>query len=76
MDIAVQWQDADSSSSNAVTELFPDAKVTICGGHARRAHKKQAVKNQAVFAYSSQYVWERFLSIDDVVCHYSRHHSG
>ena len=41
MNIAIQWQDADSSSSKAVTDHFPNAKVMICGGHASRAHKKQ-----------------------------------
>ena len=44
MNIEVHWQDADSSSSNAVTEHFPKAKVMICGGHAGRAHKKQLEK--------------------------------
>ena len=41
MNVAIQWQDADSSSSKAVTDHFPDAKVMICGGHASRAHRKQ-----------------------------------
>ena len=40
MDIAVHWQDADSSSAKAFSEVFPDAEVMICGGHAGRAHKK------------------------------------
>lgn len=40
MNIEVHWQDADSSSSNAVTEHFLKAKVMICGGHAGRARKK------------------------------------
>ena len=40
MNIAIQWQDADSSSK-AVTDHFPNAKVMICGGHLSRAHKKQ-----------------------------------
>jgi hypothetical protein len=31
--IAIHWQDADSSS-NAMTEHFPDAEIMICGGHA------------------------------------------
>ena len=35
MNIEIHWQDADSSSSNAVTEHFSDAKVMICGGHAK-----------------------------------------
>ena len=33
--MAVHLQDADSSS-----EVFPDAEIMICGGHAGRAHKK------------------------------------
>ena len=41
MKVEINWQDADSSSSNAVTEIFPDAKVMICGGHAARSHLKQ-----------------------------------
>ena len=37
MQVAVHWQVADSSSANAVSEVFPDAEIMICGG---RAHKK------------------------------------
>ena len=39
INIAIHWQDADSSSSNAMTEHFPDAEIMICGGHAGKAHK-------------------------------------
>ena len=62
MNIAVQWQDADSSSSNAVTENFPEAeakakakakaKVMICGGHAGRAHNKQLEKLSKIKQFS------------------------
>ena len=50
MQVAVHWQDADSSSANALTEVFPNAEVMICGGHAGRTHKKilevrQKIKN-------------------------------
>ena len=45
MRIAVHWQDADSSSANAV-EVFPKAEVMICGGHACSAHKKILEKRQ------------------------------
>ena len=41
MNIAIQWQDADSSSAKAVTDHFPNAKIMICGGHAGRAQRKQ-----------------------------------
>lgn len=40
MEVAVHWQDADSSSAKAVSEVFPDAEIMICGGHAGRAHRK------------------------------------
>ena len=46
MQIAVHWQDADSSSANAVREVFPDADIMICGGHAGRAHKKMLKSHQ------------------------------
>lgn len=38
MQVAIHWQDADSSS---VTEIFPNAEIMVCGGHAGRAHKHQ-----------------------------------
>jgi hypothetical protein len=40
MEVAIHWQDADSSSAKVVSELFPNADVMVCGGHAGRAHKK------------------------------------
>ena len=51
MNIAVQWQDADSSSK-AVTDHFPDAKIMICGGHAGSAHKKQLEKLQKTKSFT------------------------
>ena len=39
INIAIHWRNADSSS-NVMTEHFPDAEVMICGGHAGNAHKK------------------------------------
>ena len=73
----VQWQDADSSSSTAMTELFPDAKVMICGGHVGRAHKKQLEKMSKMMQFLPALVSRysvRFLSVGVVIC--SRHHSG
>ena len=43
INIAIHWQDTDSTS-NAMTEHFPDAEIMICGGHAGKAHKKQLEK--------------------------------
>ena len=39
MDVAIHWQDADSSSAKAVREIFPKAEIMLCGGHAGRAHR-------------------------------------
>ncbi len=39
--VEIHWQDGDSSSSKSVEEIFPKAKVMICGGHAGRSHLKQ-----------------------------------
>ena len=40
MQVAVHWQDADSFSIKAFSEVFPDGQVMICGGHAGRTHRK------------------------------------
>ena len=40
MDVAIHWQDADSSSAKAVREIYPKAEIMLCGGHAGRAHWK------------------------------------
>ena len=79
MNIDVQWQDADSSSSKAVTDLFPNAKVMICGGHAGRAHKKQLEKLQKMKKFTVDLINKydkKFPSVGDVVCHCSRHKPG
>ena len=41
MDVAIHWQDADSSSAKAVREIFPKAEIMLCGGHAGRAHREK-----------------------------------
>ena len=41
MVIAVNWQDADSSSAKSFRYVFPDgslSRVMLCGGHVGRAH--------------------------------------
>ena len=40
MQVAIHWPDADSSSAKAVSEVFPDAEIMICDGHAGHAHRK------------------------------------
>ena len=79
MNVAIQWQDADSSSSNAVTEHFPDVKVMICGGHVGRAHKKQFEKVKKMKRYTDTLIKkyeEKFPFVGDVVCHCTRHKCG
>ena len=46
MDVAIHWQDADSSSAKAVREVYPKAEIMLCGGHAGRAHRKILEKRQ------------------------------
>ena len=55
INIAIHWQDADSSSSNAMTEHFPDAEIMICGGHAGKAHKKQLEKLAKKKSFTDQF---------------------
>ena len=46
MEVAVHWQDANSSSAKSVREVYPDAQIMICGGHAGQAHRKLVEKRQ------------------------------
>ena len=46
VNVAIHWQDADSSSAKAVREIFPKAKIMLCGRHAGRAHRKILEKRQ------------------------------
>ena len=41
MVVAINWQDADSSSAKSFRYVFPDnslSRVMLCGGHVGRAH--------------------------------------
>ncbi len=71
MKVEVQWQDSDSSSSNAVTELFPDTQIMTCGGHAGRAHKKQLEKLSKCKSFSQDYQTKhckKFPQVAQVTC--------
>ena len=46
MEVAIHWQDADSSSAKAVREVYPEAQIMMCGGHSGRAHRKMLEKHQ------------------------------
>ena len=76
INITVHWQDADSSS-NAMTEHFPDAEIVICGGHAGKAHKKQLEKLAKMKSFTDKFKkkhHERFPQVDSVVCHCEKRH--
>ena len=78
MVIEVHWQDADSSSSNALTEHFPDAKVMICGGHAGRAHKKQLEKLAKMRSFTEDFKkkhCKKFPMVNEVACCCPNRHS-
>ena len=41
MVVAINWQDADSSSAKSFRYVFPDnslSRVMLCGGHVGRAY--------------------------------------
>ena len=74
MNIEVHWQDADSSSSNAVAEHFPKAKVMICGG---RAHEKQLEKLAKLKSFSDDFKRKHeseFPTVNEVACCCSSRH--
>ena len=77
MNIAIHWQDADSSSSNAMTEHFPNAEVMVCGGHAGKAHKKQLEKLSKMKSFTADFRnshRETFPQVDTVLCHCQKRH--
>ena len=77
MRVDVHWQDADSSSSNAVSEVFPDAKIMICGGHSGRAHKKQlevrAKQKSFTNAFMARYE-KQYPEVRTLTCHCRGNH--
>ena len=79
LNIEIHWQDADSSSSKSVEEVFPGAKVMICGGHAGRAHLKQlkalAKKKTFTDKFKDKFR-EKFPRVDAVRYECKRHKVG
>ena len=79
MNIAIHWQDADSSSSNAGADHFPTTKIMICGGHAGRVHKRQLEKLSTKKSFTADFekkFRESFPQVDKVVCQCKRHKPG
>ena len=78
MEVAVHWQDADSSSAKAVSDVFPDAAVMICGGHAGRAHKKILELRQKIKKMPKQMsdkYKDTYPDLDKLTCKCKGHHS-
>ena len=68
MQVAIHWQDADSSSAKAVSEVFPDAEIMICGGHDGRAHKKIRHKMKKVSKTMIQKYKDTFPALGKLHC--------
>ena len=79
LDIAIHWQDADSSSSKSVNDIYPDAQLMICGGHAGRAHLKklQSLKTKRTFTERFKNMYrDKFPEVDTLKCACSKHKAG
>ncbi len=79
MNLVINWQDGDSSSSKAIKAVFPEAQIMICGGHAIRAHVKvlenysKLKKPTLKFIQAHQ---SEFPKIESVECKCNNHSSG
>ena len=79
MTIVVNWQDADSSSANAIKSYFSDAQIMICGGHATRAHVKVLENYSKWKKPTKQFVVlhkRNYPNIENVECKCDAHRSG
>ena len=76
--IAIHWQDADSSSSNAMIEHFTDAEIMICGGQAGRLIKSnwKSLLKSNLSQTSTKKHCERFPRVDSVACHCEKPHTS
>ncbi|XP_028516281.1 uncharacterized protein LOC110243876, partial [Exaiptasia diaphana] len=77
--VEVVWQDADSSSANAVAEHHPGGKVYKCGGHVGRAHTnnlKEAAKRKSFSATMIAKHKAEYPEIEKAKCGCKRHKKG
>ena len=78
MNVEINWQDADSSSSNAVREMFSDATIMTCGGYAARSHLKQleVISGRKSFTKVLQNRHKKeYPDVEKVTCHCPDKHS-
>lgn len=76
--VAVVWQDADSSAKNSVEEVFgaEPQRVYKCGGHVGRAHGNNLNDLAKIKQFSAGLVslWKKtFPEMENLKCHCTRH---
>ena len=54
MNVAINWQDDDSSTAKAIKEIFPEPEIILYRGHEGRSHLKQLRKLQTMKKFSSK----------------------
>ena len=81
MNAEIMWQDGDSSSSNAVNYVYPEASIMICAGHSGRSHLKQLQTWAKRKSFSKELI-QRYKDIvpevegeKAVTCHCPKKHS-
>ena len=79
MDIAVHWQDNDSSSGKVYHGIFPDCKIMLCGGHTARAHgnmlKYKLLKKRVFTTKEISELKDKYPNVVKLKCHCPKKHS-
>ena len=79
MNVALHWQDADSSSSNALRRHFGSGKTMLCGGHFSRAHYKKLNKLKVQKQFSADEIKnlkEQYPGVEKAKCPCIKHRHG
>ena len=53
--VSVNWQDSDSSSAKAITEVYPSVSIMHCAGHVGRAHSHRLTDLKAKKSFTKTY---------------------
>ena len=53
--VSVNWQDSDSSSAKAITEVYPSVSIMHCAGHVGRAHSYRLTNLKAKKSFTKTY---------------------
>ena len=65
MNIAVHWQDEDSTSAKCLLNVFPDCKMMLCAGHAARTFESHTKKHAVAKSYSREKVAAAFKNVPE-----------